>query len=61
MYWTGQWEGAQTYSIPMTPLHATSPYRMLELKGEMVGLEHLEYHYFDDIISDMKLTPVLSH
>ena len=34
---------------------------MLELKSEMVGLEHLEYHYFDDILSDMKLTPVSAH
>lgn len=31
---------------------------MLELKQEMFGLELLEYHYFDDILVDMKLTPV---
>ncbi|OAF65833.1 hypothetical protein A3Q56_06424, partial [Intoshia linei] len=31
--------------------------RILELKNEMVELEHSEYHYFDDILSDMKLTP----
>ena len=32
--------------------------RILELKNEMVQLESLEYHYFDDILVDMKLTPV---
>ena len=32
--------------------------RMLELKQEMLGLELLEFHYFDDILTDMKLTPV---
>ena len=32
--------------------------RMLELKHEMVNLELLEFHYFDDILTDMKLTPV---
>ena len=32
--------------------------RVLELKQEMVNLELLEYHYFDDILTDMKLTPV---
>ncbi len=31
---------------------------MLELKNEMVQLELLEFHYFDDILTDMKLTPV---
>jgi hypothetical protein len=31
--------------------------RILELKGEMVNLELLEYQYFDDILTDMKLTP----
>lgn len=24
----------------------------------MVNLEFLEFHYFDDILADMKLTPV---
>lgn len=33
-------------------------YRILELKHEMLNLELLEFHYFDDIISDLKLTPV---
>jgi hypothetical protein len=33
--------------------------RILELKGEMVNLELLEYQYFDDILTDMKLTPVI--
>ena len=32
--------------------------RILELKNEMVQLELLEYHYFDDILVDLKLTPV---
>ncbi len=32
--------------------------RILELKQEMVNLELLEYHYFDDLLTDMKLTPV---
>lgn len=32
--------------------------RILELKNEMVNLELLEFHYFDDILTDMKLTPV---
>ena len=31
---------------------------MLELKQEMLGLELLEFHYFDDLLADMKLTPV---
>uniref|UniRef100_A0A1I8J6F6 ATPase_AAA_core domain-containing protein n=1 Tax=Macrostomum lignano TaxID=282301 RepID=A0A1I8J6F6_9PLAT len=31
--------------------------RLLELKQEMVDLECLEYHFFDDILSDLKLTP----
>lgn len=32
--------------------------RVLELKNEMVSLEISEYHYFDDVLSDLKLTPV---
>ena len=32
--------------------------RVLELKNEMVLLEFSEFHYFDDILSDLKLTPV---
>ena len=32
--------------------------RILELKHEMMNLEMLEFHYFDDILGDMKLTPV---
>lgn len=31
--------------------------RILELKQEMVNLELSDYHYFDDLLSDMKLTP----
>lgn len=31
--------------------------RILELKVEMVNLELSEYHYFDDILSEFKLTP----
>ena len=33
-------------------------FRILELKNEMVNLEFSEYHFFDDVLSDMKLTPV---
>lgn len=32
--------------------------RILELKNEMVELELSEFHYFDDILQDLKLTPV---
>lgn len=32
--------------------------RVLELKQEMVDLEFSEFHYFDDVLSDLKLTPV---
>jgi hypothetical protein len=32
--------------------------RILELKNEMVSLEYSEFHYFDDVLSDLKLTPV---
>ena len=32
--------------------------RVLEIKNEMVLLELNEYHYFDDVLSDLKLTPV---
>lgn len=32
--------------------------RILELKNEMVNLEYSEFHYFDDVLSDLKLTPV---
>ena len=32
--------------------------RILELKNEMINLEFSEYHYFDDVLSDLKLTPV---
>ncbi|XP_042301941.1 LOW QUALITY PROTEIN: dynein regulatory complex protein 11 [Sceloporus undulatus] len=31
--------------------------RILELKNEMVELEYSEYHYFDDILQDLKLPP----
>eukprot|EP00112_Aurelia_sp_Birch-Aquarium-sp1_P000787 Seg1077.3 transcript_id=Seg1077.3/GoldUCD/mRNA.D3Y31 product="Dynein regulatory complex protein 11" protein_id=Seg1077.3/GoldUCD/D3Y31 len=31
--------------------------RILELKNEMVLLEYSEYHYLDDVLSDLKLTP----
>merc|ERR1712055_1007037 len=31
--------------------------RVLELKNEMVQLEFSEFHYFDDVLSDLKLTP----
>lgn len=32
--------------------------RILELKNEMVELELAEFHYFDNILQDLKLTPV---
>lgn len=32
--------------------------RILELKNEMVQLEFSEFHYFDDILQDLKLAPV---
>nr|XP_034377693.1 dynein regulatory complex protein 11 isoform X2 [Arvicanthis niloticus] len=31
--------------------------RILELKNEMVELEMTEFHYFDDILQDLKLSP----
>merc|ERR1712150_238049 len=31
--------------------------RILEQKNNMVTLEFCEYHYFDDVLSDLKLTP----
>lgn len=32
--------------------------RVLELKYDMVETEFSEYHYLDDVLHDMKLTPV---
>lgn len=34
--------------------------RVLELKNEMVEKEFSEYHYMDDVLHDLKLTPVSS-
>ncbi|XP_074046229.1 dynein regulatory complex protein 11 [Macrotis lagotis] len=34
--------------------------RILELKNEMVELEFSEFHFFDDILQDLKLSPVSS-
>ena len=31
--------------------------RLLEVKKELVALDCSEFHYFDDILSDLKLTP----
>lgn len=31
--------------------------RLIELKHEMIGLELSEYHFFDDVLQDLKLTP----
>uniref|UniRef100_A0A8C4TDS3 IQ motif containing with AAA domain 1 n=1 Tax=Erpetoichthys calabaricus TaxID=27687 RepID=A0A8C4TDS3_ERPCA len=31
--------------------------RVLELKNEMVELEFSEFHYYDDVLQDLKLTP----
>ena len=33
--------------------------RIIELKHEMIGLELSEYHFYDDILQDLKLTPVI--
>ncbi len=32
--------------------------RLIEIKHEMIHLEFSEYHFFDDILQDLKLTPV---
>ena len=32
--------------------------RVLEMKHELYKMEILEYSYFDDLLTDMKLTPV---
>lgn len=32
--------------------------RVLELKNEMVEKEFSEYHYMDDVLHDLKMTPV---
>lgn len=32
--------------------------RVVELKNEMVEKEFSEYHYMDDVVQDLKLTPV---
>ena len=44
----------------MNKIDVISIYRILELKNEMVLLEFSEYHYLDDVLSDLKLTPVSS-
>lgn len=31
--------------------------RLIELKHEMIRLEFSEYHFFDDVLQDLKLTP----
>ena len=53
------WEGTLTLAVTIfyRALLIFS-YRILELKNEMLNLELLEFHYFDDILTDMKLTPV---
>jgi hypothetical protein len=35
--------------------------RIIELKHEMINLELSEYHFFDDVLQDLKLTPVKIH
>ena len=35
--------------------------RLIELKHEMIRLEFSEYHFFDDVLQDLKLTPVSSN
>ena len=32
--------------------------RLIELKHEMINLEFSEYHFLDDVLQDLKLTPV---
>ena len=32
--------------------------RLIELKHEMIQLEYSEYHFLDDVLQDLKLTPV---
>lgn len=32
--------------------------RLVELKNEMVETEHSEFHYFDDMLQDLKMIPV---
>lgn len=32
--------------------------RLIEIKHEMIKLEFSEYHFFDDVLQDLKLTPV---
>jgi IQ and AAA domain-containing protein len=32
--------------------------RLIEVKHEMIKLELSEYHFFDDVLQDLKLTPV---
>uniref|UniRef100_A0A8B9P1D3 IQ motif containing with AAA domain 1 n=1 Tax=Apteryx owenii TaxID=8824 RepID=A0A8B9P1D3_APTOW len=34
--------------------------RILELKNDMVTLENSEYHYFDDILQDLQLLPIVT-
>jgi IQ and AAA domain-containing protein len=31
--------------------------RLIEIKHEMIKLEYSEYHFFDDVLQDLKLTP----
>ena len=47
----------RAHTLPVAT-HAHIYCRILELKNEMVLLEYSEYHYFDDVLSDLKLTPV---
>jgi hypothetical protein len=32
--------------------------RIIEIKHEMINLEYSQYHFFDDVLQDLKLTPV---
>lgn len=74
MFWMEPWEGEQGPSYILNSKHLDTHVclnmpaskhnschnicRVLELKHEMMNLELLEFHYFDDILADMKLTPV---
>lgn len=62
MCWTEQWGGiCHVVWVCVCVWYVTSASRVLELKHEMVNLELLEFQYFDDILTDLKLTPVREH
>ena len=58
MRWVLKANRAQTLLVTTHTVLIHIYCRILELKNEMVLLEYSEYHYFDDVLSDLKLTPV---